>query len=345
MTPSRPCTMTDVARRAGVHPATVSRALRDDPRITLAQRKKVQRAAAELGYRTNPLIAALMSARRAGHGPTYQATLAYVTDVPPDRRAWFDRDFGELLVGARTHAESKGYHLEELNLHPLATHAPRATEILLARGIHGLMIAPLYSVDEPVAIDWSHFATVAFGYSFTQATVSRVAHNTFGGYLLAAHHGRAAGRRRIGLVLQRRVHEKVEKRWLAAALLDQSEHPARDRVPPLLLDGLDGRAFGTWYGRHRPDVIICVDTGPILGCLKALGRRVPRDTAVVGLDRRPRDRGIAGVNQDYARLGAAAIDLLVSLLNRNARGRLDHPVTVHVDGDWVAGRSLGRPPR
>lgn len=342
MTPSRSCTMSDVARRAGVHVATVSRALRDDPRITPARRKKVQQAAAELGYRTNPLVAALMSARRAGQGPTYQATLAYVTDVPPDRRAWFDRDFGDLLLGARAHAESKGYHLEELNIHPLAEHAPRATEILLARGIHGLMIAPLHSVDQRVPIDWSHFATVAFGYSFNQARVSRVAHNTFGGYLLAAQHCRAAGRRRLGLVLQRRVHEKVEKRWVAAALLDQSEHPARDRVPPLLLDALDERTFGDWYHRHQPDAVICVDTSSVAGWLRARHGRVPHETAVVGLDRRPRDRGIAGVNQDYARLGAAAIDLLVSLLNRNARGPLDHPVTVHVDGDWVEGRSLGR---
>ena len=48
-----------VARRAGVHAATVSRALRDDPRITPAQRRKVRRCAEELGYRTNPFVAAL----------------------------------------------------------------------------------------------------------------------------------------------------------------------------------------------------------------------------------------------------------------------------------------------
>jgi DNA-binding LacI/PurR family transcriptional regulator len=229
-----------------------------------------------------------MSARRAGQGPTYQATLAYVTDVPPDRRGWFDREFGKLFAGARAQAGSKGYQLEEFNLNPLADHRPRSTEILLARGIHGLMLAPLHSVDKPVPIDWSHFATVAFGYSFTQAPVSRVAHNTFGGYLLAVQHCRATGRRRPGLVLQQRVHEKVEKRWLAAALLDQSEHPAKDQVPPLLLDGLDERAFRRWHRQHRPDAILCVDTGPVLSWLKPLRCKVPATTAVVGLDRRPR---------------------------------------------------------
>ncbi len=71
--------MADVARAAGVHPATVSRALRDDPRITAPVRRKVRAAAARLGYRKNPLVAALMSARRARTAAGYQATLAFVT--------------------------------------------------------------------------------------------------------------------------------------------------------------------------------------------------------------------------------------------------------------------------
>jgi DNA-binding LacI/PurR family transcriptional regulator len=38
--------MSDVARRAGVHAATGSRALRNDPRITPPQREKIRRLAA-----------------------------------------------------------------------------------------------------------------------------------------------------------------------------------------------------------------------------------------------------------------------------------------------------------
>src|SRR4051794_7470235 len=40
----------DVARAAGVSQPTVSRALRDDPRVTEATRQRVRAAAAELGY-------------------------------------------------------------------------------------------------------------------------------------------------------------------------------------------------------------------------------------------------------------------------------------------------------
>lgn len=340
--PNRACTMSDVARRAGVHPATVSRALRDDPRITPSVRVAVRRAAADLGYRTNPLVAALMSARRAGRTPVYQASFAYVTKYPAERAAWFRRDFGQLLVGARERARAQGYHVEEFNLHDPAMTPRRATEILRSRNIHGLLIAPLHSVHEPVEVDWSAFCTVAVGYSLGHVAVSRVAHNHSTGFSLAARHCRAAGWQRLGLALQRRVHEKVEKRWVAASLLDQSEQPRADRVPPLLLDEPGGEPFFTWFRRHRPEVVLTVDAPTVIAWLKQLGHAVPRDVSVVALDRRPHDRGLAGIDQDYANLGASAVDMLVGMTQRNDRGLPAKPLTVLSDGVWIPGRSLAR---
>jgi DNA-binding LacI/PurR family transcriptional regulator len=77
-------------------------------------------------------------------------------------------------------------------------------------------------MQETVELDWSQFCTVAVGFSLHQVAVSRVAHNHFNGFTLAAHHCRSRGHRRLGLVLQERVADKVGKRWVAAALLDQS---------------------------------------------------------------------------------------------------------------------------
>ena len=338
--PNRPSKMSDVARRASVHVATVSRALRDDPRITLAQRVKIRQAAAELGYRPNPLVAALMSARRAGHHPAYQATFAYVTKYPPERAAWFAREFGQLQAGARERALAQGYALEEFNVHDPALTARRVTEILHARNIHGLLVAPLHSVHDTVELDWTQFCAVAVGYSLSHVAISRVAHDHFNGLLIASRHCRAAGRRRPGLVLQRRVHEKVEKRWVAAALLDQSEQAAATRVPPLLLDGLEAGQFSAWFRRHRPDVVLGVDIAVILGWLKDLGCAVPEDVGVVSLDRRPHDRGIAGIHQDYAGFGANAVDLLVGMTQRNERGLPARAFTVLLDGAWRDGRTL-----
>lgn len=336
--------MSDVARRAGVHPATVSRALRDDPRITEEQCARVREAAARLGYRTNPLVAALMAARRAGRQPNYRATLAFITKYPPERAARFREDFGALLVGARRRAQAQGYTVEEFNLAHPDLSSRRASDILRHRAIRGLLVAPLHSSHEHLDLDWADFNTVAVGYSFSDVPVSRVVHNHFTAYGLAARHCREAGWQKLGLVLPRRVHEKVEKRWVAAHLLDQSERPAATRVPPLLLDeGLQAsRQFSVWFHRHRPEVLLGPTATELLRLLDELRLGSPRDVSVVSLDRRPGDKGIAGIDQGYADTGGSAVDLLIGLNQRNEVGLPAKPVTAMTDGEWVEGASLGR---
>lgn len=330
--------MTDVARRAGVHPATVSRALRNDPRITVGQRTTILRIAGEMGYRKNPLIAALMSARRSASSTTYQATLAFVTRYPGDRATFFRSEFGGLLAGARARAQIQGYRIEEFNVHDPALTSARITDILRNRGIHGAIVAPLHSIHEPVDFDWAQFSAVAIGYSLHRVPVSRVSHNHFTALTLAARECRAVGRNRLGLVLPRRVHEKVEKRWLAALLLDQEEHP-HDRVPALLQDDWDEAGFSAWFARYRPDALLCLNVTVVQEWLGRLNRTA-RDTAVVSLDRRPRDRGVAGIEQDYPQLGATAVDTVIGMLHRNEQGLPPKPLTLLIDGTWIAGRSL-----
>jgi len=333
-----PCTMSDVARRAGVHPATVSRALRNDPRITPAQREKIQRVAAALGYRKNPLVAALMTARQSRRVSAYHATLAFVTRYPKDRAAFFRSEFGQLLVGARERALAQGYRVDEFNVHDPALSPSRVTEILQSRGIHGAIIAPLHSIDEPVQLDWTQFASVAIGYSLSRVPISRVSHNHFKGLALATRECRAVGRRRLGLVLPRRVHEKVERRWLAALLLDQADHTL-DHVPPLLTDEPDEATFSAWFSRERPDTVFCLNAPVIQTWLNHL-RPVARGVAVVSLDRRSRDRGVAGIDQDYPQIGATAVDTVIGMLHRNEHGLPAKPLTLLLDGSWIAGASL-----
>src|SRR5512143_2298049 len=53
--PAPRASIVDVAQRAGVSVATVSRALRDMPNVSAATRDRVLRAAAELEYTASPL--------------------------------------------------------------------------------------------------------------------------------------------------------------------------------------------------------------------------------------------------------------------------------------------------
>ena len=56
-----------------------------------------------------------------------------------------------MLAGARALAQS--YRIEEINVHDPALSTRRLTEILLRRDVRGVIVAPLYSIHEPVLLD------------------------------------------------------------------------------------------------------------------------------------------------------------------------------------------------
>jgi LacI family transcriptional regulator len=71
-----------------------------------------------------------------------------------------------------------------------------------------------------------------------------------------------------------------------------------------------------------------------------MGIRIPEDLGVAPLERYP---GYAGLDQKPEKVGAAAIDLIVGLIQRNETGLPADPKVVMVEGSWVEGPSV-RPP-
>ncbi|WP_165362779.1 LacI family DNA-binding transcriptional regulator [Promicromonospora panici] len=88
-------TIYDVARHAGVSPSTVSRALGKPGRISARTERRIQDAAAELGYRANPMARALPTGRTQTLG-------LIVTDFT--NPVYFD-----LVRGAERAAAEAGY--------------------------------------------------------------------------------------------------------------------------------------------------------------------------------------------------------------------------------------------
>lgn len=100
MTPVRPPTLRDVALRAGVHPATASRALNPSTRslVNEATASRVSRVAEQLGYRPNPIARSLKTARSGTVGlvipdltnPLFPPIVRGIEDVlgPAGYNAW-----------------------------------------------------------------------------------------------------------------------------------------------------------------------------------------------------------------------------------------------------------------
>ena len=333
--------MQDVARRAGVHAATVSRALRNRAGVSAEVKAKVLRVAAELGYRPNPLVSALIRSRHSPYRAKYHATLAYLTPLTPKGAEAYRADYRDLFEGASKRAADYGYRFEEFSLGAASMSAKRFSDILLARNIPGLFLAPLNVAQDTLAVDWTRFPVVAIGFS-QRIPVTRVVHNHSLAVREAIARCRLHGRRRIGLVLPRRVNQKVESHWLAAYLLDQFEQSDETPVlPPLLLDEIrDREAFAAWMAAHRPDAIIGLQHfTPMHRWLKASGRQ-PQDVALVTLDFRENGIKFAGIYQDYALLGAVAVDQLVGLVERDDRITTKRAASIVIDGVWRDGPTL-----
>ena len=98
MEKSIPITMKDIARTLGVSVATVSRALRDSPRISEEQRNRINRYAREHNYFPNVLAESLRNSRRK--------PLKIIGVIVPQFAHFY---FSSVLSGIEQEATSRGY--------------------------------------------------------------------------------------------------------------------------------------------------------------------------------------------------------------------------------------------
>lgn len=342
--PLRRITLRDIARRAGCHFSTVSLALRNRPGIPPETAARIRRAAAELGYRPDPLLASLSSYRHDGRAGRYRATLAWVTAFPT-RTGWRDEEiYHEYFLGARDRAQALGYRLQEFWLREAEMTPARAAQILAARGIEGLIIAPLPVPGGALELDWARFSAVTIGYSLASPALHMVCPNQYRCMKLALDRLLARAYRRIGLVMLRASDDRVDHNWLAGYLVAQQQLAARDRLPPLLPERWDEAAFAAWLRKHRPDAIVskCAEALP---ALRRLGYRPPHDIGAALLTRVKPSRDVSGVNEAPLEVGAAAVDYLAGMLHRNERGVPAVPRRLLIEGVWVEGTTVRAEPR
>ncbi len=335
--------MQQIADKAEVSRMAVSLALRGSRKVSAKTTAKIRSIAEELGYRPNPLVSALMTQLRLARPTQKRTTIAYATAFPT-KDGW--RRSGQLLQfheGVRQRGEALGYEVEEWWLREPGMTQQRIGEILFTRGIHGLLVAPLPARGTAVQLDWSKFSGATIGHSFTGAALHRASSDQYRAILLALREIARLGYRRIGLALTREEDADVERRWSAGMLVHQSEIAPEDRVPMLLEEGALAGSFIPWFRAHRPDVVLSLSS-ECVALLAGIGVCVPKDAGFASLGLLPADTGVAGVDQNFPLVGAAALDLVDVQLRRNELGLPDVPKTVLVPGRWVPGGTLRKAP-
>jgi LacI family transcriptional regulator len=342
-TPLRRVTLRDIARVAGCHFTTVSLALRNHHGLPRETCERLQALATKLGYVPDPMLASFSSYRSALGPVGFRATLGWVTNYP-GRNGWRQKKiFEDYFAGAEERALSLGYKLEEFWLREPGMTPARATQILRARGITGLIVAPQPEPAMSVDLEWSQFSAVAIGYSLVKPSLHLVCVNQYRAMRHAMDELAAAGYRRPGMMMLQASDDRVDHNWTAGFLVGQRALPAAGRVPPLLLTTWDEDRFRAWLARYRPDVVItkCEETLPALRRLK---KSVPRDLGVAFLTYVEPGGERSGINENPRLVGAAAVEYLTAMIHRNERGVPIQPQQLLINASWVPGCMLRRPP-
>lgn len=326
-------TMKTIAAEAGVSVMTVSLALRNHPRISRDTRMRVQEVARRLGYRSNPMVASLMTHIRSSRPVSYQANLGFVADNL--QSVMSHHVFREAYEGLIKRAEELGFLVDMFSLDDHGSRRGRLEKVLESRNIQGIILAPLRKAGSLEGLDCSQWSAVALGNSVLSPRFHRVTHHQFHGMQLLLETLTRKGYRRIGLALDEETDEKVDRNWTSCMAGYHLRLPAKQRVP-VFLSELRPTAISAWLKKHRPDVVVGHDGLHVN--LRRLGLRVPQDISFACLSVLPGDKNsYAGVNQNWRMVGAAAVESVVAQIYRNERGIPENPKTIMLEGFWTDG--------
>jgi LacI family transcriptional regulator len=334
-------TVRSIARTLGLSHTTVSDALRGRGRVDPATVVRVEKAARAVGYRRNPLAAAVMSELRRSRGATFRGVLAAVDLLEPQRRDPHGVFHAELVQGGRARAANLGFKLEEFVVGAGGMTVQRLDSILLSRGIHGVLVLPSWYLPDWSQLNWSRYAAVYTDYVIDRPPLHCVCCNHYRSMTALMTRLTDRGYRRPGLYLERGRDERMQRRFSAAYRSFQDNRPGLEIVPSLIVEECRAADFKTWFRRYQPDVVIGQDEA--FDWMESCGARVPEAHGFVSLNVVYQARPCAGLDQQPRELGARAVELLIAQLQRNELGIPEWPTTTTIAARWVEGPSVRKP--
>lgn len=332
--PARRPTLPDVAKAAGVSPATVSRVLNGKDYVKESKRIAVTQAMEQLGYRPNQIAQSLRT----------QRTLTVGFVVPN----FTNEIYAALAEGAAQVLEPTG---RTLLVSTAGVDGHRQTTVvrnLIHRDVEGLILSLADEAAEPViallaAADVPMVLVDRDAPSVVGADRVLVDHS---GVTAAAEELRGLGHRQVLLLAPPEVIRPG--REVATAFRSVFPEGRVEHVPLTYDAGLavieDALAADA---DTRPTGIIVCGTNVLVGVMTAIrqrGLRVPTDISLIGYDESAvshlYEPEIDTISRDTVGMGVAAAELLLSRIDD---GR-DEPAVTEIRSQYLRASSVGRPP-
>ena len=333
-------TIRSLARGLRLSVATVSEALRDNPRVKPTTRARVRAAAEKAGYWHNPLLSAALSAVRRARHQEYRGTLALV-DTDEDNRAQYFVFHREIAAGAEARARALGFSTEFFWIGTRAPALPvaRLARVLQARGIPGAVLLPFNTAQDLSAFDFSQIAAVQMDHSLVEPRLHTVLPDHYVSMLHALERLTQRGYQRIGLCLEHRKDARLKSKWSAAFLAFFRSYARDTGIPALIEPELTREQFLPWYRHYRPDLIVGHQQA-MVDWLQGIKVRVPDQVGFFNLNMTESTGPCAGLDLGPRRLGAAAVESVVAMLHRHERGVPEFPKTSTLEAVWIEGPTV-----
>ena len=317
----RKLNMREVARKAGVSVATVSRALRSPEQVSHATVHKVRRAAEDLGYVYNVTARDILKGRSTVIGllvPTSSSTL-----------------FGETIHGVQGVAAETGFSVIQGTTHYDQDTEDALINTLLERRVHSLILTGVTFRNEErirkLASDQWTRLVVVWEKPRAELGISYVGIDNRDAAERMTNHLIELGHRRIGMIAgpysrTARVRHRLEgyRDALEKAGIPFDPEIVMERRPDLL-EGREAMEM-LMSQDNRPTAVFAASDLFAIGALRAAkmrGLSVPRDVSIAGFDDMNfgayQDPPITTVRVDAHRIGKLAAQIAVEPIGTPAR--------------------------
>jgi DNA-binding LacI/PurR family transcriptional regulator len=317
-----PVSIKDIAQAANVTPGTVSRALRDSPRVRPETKKRIQRLAGEMGYSPDAQARSLVKGRTQTIG-------IVVTSIA-------DPFIGTMVQTIESAAHEQGYTVILASSNDIPEREIEAVRMLQSRRVDGVIVTSsrvgalyqqrLEQLRVPVVLINSLVQHSG------QRTFSMGVDNHHGG-CLATDHLIQKGHRRIAYVASPADRSDNVERM--AGYRDALIAAGIDFDPSLVVQGT-GRADGGQRALpvllsldDPPSAVFCYNDMTAIGLIRAAreaGLSLPRDLAIVGFDdiafAQFAHPPLTTVAQPVAKLGRGAMEMVLAHLSDGGHSEL-----------------------
>ena len=334
-------TLKDIAAQANLSIAAVSMALKNHPSLPAKTKDRVKKIAQELQYAPDPALSALAAHRNRLRVHNNFSIIGFISNWKRPSEWTRLSSVQEVMEGAKNRAIELGYTLQHFSTSEDAATPKRFSQVLKTRGIRGIILAPFENYEDELDLEWNAFSVVTIEKPERYPFFHHVLPNQYADYLLCWEKLRQRGYTRVGLVVRSDLSDRWSHQWEAAHQYAQSQMEGTlDTISILNLDETDQTdTIRSWLLQYQPQAVISRCEG-FFEAAEAEGIKVPDDLGYVSLNVSDDQPGVSGIYQHRRTMGATAVDVLNSLLQRNQRGPLDVPIGTQVDGSWRKGFSL-----